>query len=207
MNKANIKPIPMERYSISSSDVIKYLQDQLGFTIAYDFTRWTGITENLSYVRMRVVLNPDNIIAKNTSSDYVDRILADNAAGIRFKDTVIDTIKPYMYPNNVGDIANRPEDLNRLFQMGLYNERLAEILKYANLTYSKESNVFLIYLRPERIISDMLSDPSTNKIDGDLSIIGVHGTTSETIRWDVAITKNNNSFGNSEISMDALFNK
>ena len=205
-NKANIKPVPEERYIITSSDVVKYLQDQLGFTIASDFTRWTGVSEDRSYVRMRVVFNPVDIIARNTSTDYVDRILSENAAGIRFKDNVIDTIRPFMYPSTVGDLANHPDDLNRLFQIGLYNERLSEIIKYSKLNYCRESNVFLLYLRPERIIVDMLADPSTNKIDGDLSIIAVHGTTSETIRWDVSVTKNKNSFGTTDISIDALFN-
>lgn len=206
INKANIKPVPEERYIITSSDVVKYLQDQLGFTIASDFTRWTGVSEDRSYVRMRVVFNPVDIIARNTSTDYVDRILSENAAGIRFKDSVIDTIRPFMYPSTVGDLANHPDDLNRLFQIGLYNERLSEIIKYSKLNYCRESNVFLLYLRPERIIVDMLADPSTNKIDGDLSIIAVHGTTSETIRWDVSVTKNKNSFGTTDISIDALFN-
>ena len=205
-NKANIKPVPEERYIITSSDVVKYLQDQLGFTIASDFTRWTGVSEDRSYVRMRVVFNPVDIIARNTSTDYVDRILSENAAGIRFKDSVIDTIRPFMYPSTVGDLANHPDDLNRLFQIGLYNERLSEIIKYSKLNYCRESNVFLLYLRPERIIVDMLADPSTNKIDGDLSIIAVHGTTSETTRWDVSVTKNKNSFGTTDISIDALFN-
>ena len=205
-NKANIKPVPEERYIITSSDAVKYLQDQLGFTIASDFTRWTGVSEDRSYVRMRVVFNPVDIIARNTSTDYVDRILSENAAGIRFKDSVIDTIRPFMYPSTVGDLANHPDDLNRLFQIGLYNERLSEIIKYSKLNYCRESNVFLLYLRPERIIVDMLADPSTNKIDGDLSIIAVHGTTSETIRWDVSVTKNKNSFGTTDISIDALFN-
>ena len=207
MNKANIKPIPTERYVITSSDVIKYLQDQLGFTIACDFTRWTGVSEDHSYVRMRVAFNPDDITAKSTSTDYVERVLSESAAGIRFKDNVINTLRPFMYPKTVGDIANHPDDINRLFQIGLYNERLSEIMRYSKLKYSRESNMFLIYLRPERIIVDMLADPSTNKIDGEMSIIAVHGTTSETIRWEIAVTKNKNNFGTTDISMDALFNR
>lgn len=208
INKANIQPIPTDRYNISSSDVIKYLQDQLGFNVAFDFTRWTGVTVDNSYVRMRVVFNPDDIVAKNTSTDYVDRVLADNAAGIQFKDTVINTLKPFMYPETVSDIRNHPEDLQRLFSLGVYNERLTEIIQFSKLNYCREGNVFRLYLRPERIIADMLRDPATNEIDGDMTILSVHGTTSETIRWEVAVTKNKNSFvGSTDLSFDAIFNR
>lgn len=208
VNKAGIQPIPTDRYIITSSDVIKFLQDQLTFGIAADFTRWTGVSPDLSYVRMRVVLSPNDIVAANTSKDYVDRVLAENAAGIMFKDTVIDTLKPYAYPDNIMDIRRNPEDVQRLYQIGVFDNRLDEMIVHSKLNYCKEANVFRIYLRPERIIADMLADPSTGKIDGDMSILAVYGTSSETIRWDVAVTKNRNTFaGNSQMSIDAIFNR
>jgi hypothetical protein len=208
INKANIQPIPTDRYSISSSDVIKYLQDQLGVPVAYDFTRWTGVTVDQSYVRMRVVFNPDDIMAKNTAGDYVDRVLADNAAGIKFQDRIINTLKPFMYPEEMHNIGNNPELLQKLCKIGLYNERLSEILQFSKLNYCKEANVFRVYLRAERIIADMLADPATNAIDGEMSILTVHGTTSETIRWEVAVSKNKSAFaGSSNISFDAIFNR
>lgn len=205
-NKAGIQPIPTDRYAISTSDVVKYLQDQLGVPVIYDFTRWIGAHTDSSYVRMRVCFNPDDIMAKVASTDYADRVLAENAAGINFKDHIMNTLKPFMYPDTIGDIRNRPQDLERLFELGLYEERLSEILNFAKLTYCKEANLFRLYLRPERIIVDMLSNPKTNKVNGELSILSVHGTTSETIRWEVAVTKSRTvSTSSSVLSLDAIF--
>jgi hypothetical protein len=51
----------------------------------------------------------------------------------------------------------------------------------------------------------MLSDPATNKVDGEIAITGTHGTTSETIRWDVEVTKNNAMGVSSDISIDRIF--
>lgn len=208
LNKAGIQPIPADRYNISTGEVVKYLQDQLGFNIAYDFTRWTGVTVDQSYVRMRVVFNPSDIIATATSKDYVDRILEENAAGIKFKSNVIDTLKPFMYPKTVQDVKNHPEDIQRMYSIGIFNERLDEIIRNSQLNYCREANLFRVYLRPERIITDMLSDPSTGEVDGELSILAVNGTTSDTIRWLVEVNHHRTTFsGDTKISIDAIFNR
>lgn len=208
INKAAIQPIPSDRYMITTSDVQKYLQDELGFEIRCDFTRWTGMSPDKSYVRMRVVLFPDDIIAKRTMDDYADIVLAGAGAGNSFKNTVIDTLTPFMYPDTIGDLYNHPDDIKRLADMGVYQERLFDIVSNAKLNYCREANLFRLYLRPERIITDMLADPKTNKVKGHMDIIGVYGTTSETIRWEVAVTKNKNSFGNiNDLNMDAIFDR
>ena len=207
-NRAGIQPIPTDRYVITSSDVVKYLQDQLTFGVAADFTRWVGVSPDLSYVRMRVVLAPSDIVADTGSKDYVDRVLAANAAGIMFKDTAINALKPFMYPDNVAEVRKNIEDVNRLYQLGVFDDRLNEIIAFSKLNYCREANVFRIFLRPERIIADMLADPSTGKIDGDMSILAVQGTASETIRWEVAVTRNKNAFANNQLmSVDAIFSR
>lgn len=207
-NKANIQPMPTDRYIITTSDVTKYLQDQLGFGIVCDYTRWTGVSPDKSYVRMRAVFNPDDIVVKPTGDGYVDKFLAMTASGIDFKDTVIDILTPFMYPDTLGDIYNRPDDLRRLYEIGLYDERLVELIQNAKLNYCREVNLFRLYLRPERIITDMLKDPSTNEIDGHAEIIAVAGMTSDTIRWEVAKSTKKNSFTVPEdINMDAIFDR
>jgi hypothetical protein len=208
-NKAGIQPIPTDRYIITGSDIIKYLQDQLGFGVGHDFTRWTGVSPDLSYVRMRVIFAPKDIVADSGSAtDYVERKLAEFSAGLTFKDYVIDTLKPFMYPENINDVRNRPEDLQRLYTIGVFDDRLNEIIQHSKLNYCQEANVFRLYLRPERIIADMLKNPDTGAIDGNMSIVTVYGTSSETIRWDVAVTHGTQSFeGNGQMSIDAVFNQ
>lgn len=207
INKAGIQPIPTDTYSITGGDVIRYLRNELGFDPAgYDFTRWTGPDAKFGYVRMRVVFYASDLIAKKTSKDYVDRILESNATGIAFKDTVINTLTPFMYPASVKDIFAHPEDLEKMARRGIYGERLEEIIQNQSLNLCADANLFRVYLRPERIIEDMLRDPATNEIDGNFTILGIHGTTTETIRWEVLINKGRNSLiGDSNISLNALF--
>ena len=208
-NKAGINPVNSLRYIITGSDVVKYLQDQLGFTVMADFTRWTGITPDHSYVRMRVALASNDIVATNSSSDYVDRFLADHQAGILFKDTVVNTLKPFTFPEKIVDVYNRPDDLKALYERGIFNERLDEIVRHTKINYAPDAKAFRIYLRPERIITDMLSDPATNAVNGKLEIVAVYGTTSDTIRWEVAVSNTNNSFNGYDqiMSLDSIFNQ
>ncbi len=206
VNKSGVQPVPCDRYVITSSMVLKYLQDQLGFSVGSDFTRWVGVTPEQSYVRMRVVINPKDIMADSNSKDYVDRILESKGAGIQFKDTVINTLKPYTYPDNVGLVQKSQEDIDRMYLIGIFGDRYEEISRFAKLSYSSQANLFRIYLRPERIIYDMLSDPATDKVDGTMSILAVQGTSSDTIRWEVAVERKGNNFAaKTDLSMDQIF--
>lgn len=202
--KAGIDPLPIETYKFGTADVTTYLQNQLGFPIGVDYRRWTGVTANHSYVRMRVVILPKDIIVPTSNDTFVDRILNENSAGLKFKDTVIDTLKPFMYPANIAALRDRPEVLQHLYEHGVYGERLDEIVRYSKLDYSKEAGCFRVYLRPERIIADMVSDPDTNKLDGNMAITRVHGETQETFQWEVQVTSNAGLVG--DISIDRIFN-
>lgn len=207
-NKANIQPIPCDRYVITASQVVKYLQDQLGFNIGYDFTRWVGVATESSYVRMRVVFNPKDIIADTGSGDYVDRILASNGAGMQFKDTVIAALKPFMFPDNTAYAQKSQDEVDRMYLIGIFGDRWEEILRFSKLTYNPKANLFRLYLRPERIIYDMLADPANDEVDGNMSIIAVSGTTSDTIRWEVAVERKNTAFtAGTDLSMDQIFYK
>ena len=203
-NKSGVQPVPCDRYVITSSQVIKYLQDQLGFSVGYDFTRWVGVSPDQSYVRMRVVFNPKDLIADSNSTDYVDKVLEASGAGIQFKDTVINTLKPYMFPDNTGFVHKSQDDIDRMYLIGIFGERYEEILRFAKMSYSQQANLFRLYLRPERIIFDMLKDASTDKIDGEASIVRVAGTTSDTIQWLVIVSNKGKAY-TSSLDIDTIF--
>jgi hypothetical protein len=201
--KAGIDPLPIEIYKYGTADITTYLQNQLGFPVGVDYRRWTGVTANHSYIRMRVVMLPKDLIVPPSQETIVDKILNENSAGMKFKDNVIDTLKPFMYPKNMDALRNHPEVLQHLYEYGVYGDRLNEIIRYSKLDYSKEAGYFRIYLRPERIIADMLSDPDTNKLDGDMAITRVFGETPETFQWEVQVTSNTGLSG--DISIDRIF--
>ena len=204
MTKSGIEPLPILTYKIGTGNITTYLRNQLGFDVAVDYRRWTGITANHSYVRMRVVILPKDICVTSKSKDFVDRTLSEYSAGMTFKDDVIDTLKPFMYPKNINDLRNYPEVMQHLYEYGVYGDRLNEIIEFSKLNYSKDANLFRVYLRPERIIAQMLEDPSTNEINGNMVITRVLGDTPETFQWEVQVTEDR-GISTTGISIDKIF--
>lgn len=204
--KSGINPIPVNNYLISANDVADYLQKTLGFEIKYDFTRWTGVTPEFSYVRMRVLIKPSDItMSAADKKSYVDKILAENASGIMFKDNVISEIKPFMYPDTIANVVRDPAVLARLAQRGVYGENLKDLIVNSTLNYNRNVDVFMVALQPEKIIVDMLSNPTTGKPDGELTIIAVEGSSTETIRWKVEVSNVNRFAVANDISIDQIF--
>lgn len=172
--------------TVTTQEIVGYLESKLGFHIGCDFTRWTGISSDHCYIRMRVVFKAEDIIESDTpSSPLLESLLKKLAVDGRekpiiFKQEIIDKLKPYMYSEERFDyIRSHPYEMERLAIMGIYGERLNEIEKYATLKHVKEAGVFLVYLRPEKILYDV-------KGWKDLIILDVKGMTSDTIRFEVA---------------------
>lgn len=208
--KSGVKPIEVDLYTFSTHDVIDYLENHvLGFKVGHDFTKWDGVTPDHSYVRMRIVIASKDIMADVKPTNYVDRVLSENAAGIMFKEDVINALEPFMYPKTIGNIRNQSETLQHLRDYGVYGERLDELVKNAQLNYSKETGFWCVYLRPERILADMVKNVATNKIEGNMSIIKVEGgdNTSDIIRWTVLVDRRNSFVGSNSIPIDAIFNR
>lgn len=208
-NKGNIEPVKMERFYISTSKVTEYLQEQLGFPVAVDYTRWTGVSQNFNYVRMRVGIRYSDIVAEQTTStDYATRQINANSQMLPMKGNVVNALKQYMYLDMdriTQELSN--EDVKKKFYLyGLHSDRLLELIKFSKLTYIPSLKMWRVYLRPEEIIRDMLSDPTTGAVDGQLDITGVFGTDSDTIRWEVEIRKDSKSVGDmGVVSMEKLF--
>lgn len=215
-NKAGVKRQAVDRYIISSAMVLNYLQNQLGFQVAADFTRWTGVTANHSYVRMRVVIDPKDIVAAQPQSQlWAERVMQENAAGIQFQDNVMEILRPFMFKETFGQ--NIPaEDLEKMYTYGIVGDKLADLISKNKLAYSPNMKVFRLYLRPEAIIRDMLSDPKSgnivmeddegNQFPANFNITGVFGVESDTIRWEVELSRGN--MANTEIGVidfDKLF--
>ena len=97
--------------------------------------------------------------------------------------------------------------MQHLADIGLYGDNLDEVIRFQKLTHVNEADKCRVYLRPERIIYDMLADPTTNKIDGNMVITNVYGTTSDSIRWEVDVYENTSANKAGDINIDRLFAK
>jgi hypothetical protein len=110
-----------------------------------------------------------------------------------------------MYPKIDESLAQDQEAIQRMYKIGLFGERLMEVARYSELDYCEQKGVWRLYLAPEKIIVDMLSDPKTGKPNGDLSIITVLGTSSESIRWEVSVSRKTNVLANTDLSVEAVY--
>jgi len=211
-NKGNIEPIGNKFYNISAGDIMHYLEnDVLGFRIDADFTRWTGINAAHSYVRMRVVIQAKDLIVNNNvaSDDFATRILQQNQTGYELDKDVVKALEPFMYPKNFSYEQLTPEAARHLNSLGVIGPKLDELIRNAQLTLATSPEngrqYFRVYLRPERIISEMLSDPRTGKPDGDIYIRRVTGETSSDFRWLVEQISNVNNVIGTDLSIDQIF--
>lgn len=207
-NNGNIKRLPINLYKVSAGDIINYLQNQLGFKVNAKFERCMGAVASPAhaYIIMKVALFPKDIVSPRTGRpDFIDRFMAANSVGTEFKSSVIDVLDKYSYPKSMV-INNELENLNRLASIGLYSDKIKEIYTFSQLHYSREQNVYGIYLNVEKIIRDILSDPSTGKPEGEIRVISTTGD-NDTIVWNIVESSENFMFyddGNA-ISIDAIF--
>jgi hypothetical protein len=162
--KANLKQIPVEHYVVSSSEVTEHLQNQLGFPIDADFKLLDNrgpfekpMATEKCYVVMRVVIRPDDIRVKGKSEGYVDQVLKETAAGMMYKDDILEILKPFMFPENMAQVDRMPEKLQQLAEQGIAGSRLDELKRRPRLFYDQVNQRFGLYLRPECIIKDIVA--------------------------------------------------
>ena len=215
--KANLKTLPVEHHIVSSSDVVEYLQNELGFAFDCDFklldnrAEWEKpTTVNKCYVIMRVVFRPEDICVPDSTGDYVDYVLKETGSGRRFKDNVIEQLKPFMFPENMPQARQDPVKLQQFAEMGLYGEDLERLMRRPRLFYDQVNDRFGLYLRPERIIADMCADPATDKIDGVMAFgyVSNSANNAAAISWGVNVYHGNTVIGTngSGVTVEAVFN-
>jgi hypothetical protein len=212
--KANLKELPVKHYNVSSSDVVDHLQNELGFKFDCDFKIWDNRAEwekpmatNKCFVIMRAVFRPEDIVIQANTHEYADRVLSEVMSGIKFKDNVMKTLEPFMFPKNMGAIKQYPERLQVLAEQGIYGEHLEELIRRPRLFLDKVNNRFGIYLRPEKIITDMMTDPATGKPAGAISFgyVSDANGNAASISWGVNLYENL-SAAVGGVSIDAVFN-
>ena len=210
-NKASWQPIPNKFYEVSVSDIQRYLEeDILGFKIACDWERWTGVTAFMGYLRMRVVINPKDIEVADSSNDYVSHVLQKCAIGRTLNKNVVNALKPFMYPQNMNMLymeQNR-DKLRHLNELGVVGPKLDELIRYSQLSLTGNPDTgrqyYRVYLKPEAILFDGLKNADTDKTDGTLYIRRIYGTKQESFRLLVERVLTDNTVTD-DLSVDKIF--
>lgn len=210
-NKAGWQPLPNKFYEISVTDIQKYLQDEvLGFKVATSWARWTGITAYNGYLRMRVVISPKDIEVMGGRTDYVGKFLQEYSAERNLNKNVMDALKPFMYPPNMRQIymSQNYDKLKHLNELGVVGEKLDELVKWSQINYVRDQSTgkdyYRIYLAPEKIVFDGLTNAETGKIDGTLYIRRIYGTKTEQFRLLVERVLTDNTVTD-DLSVDQIY--
>lgn len=214
-NKGNISPMPIEHYKISASEVVKYLQNELGIGFDCDFKVLDNrapyekpMATEKCYVIMRCVFRPEDICVSEHSATYVDKVLQQMGSGKKFKDNVISVLEKFMFPENMRELAQKPDKAQQLASQGLYGPELKRLIDHPRFFYDKTNDRFGIALRPECIIKDMLRDVTTNTLDGIMNFGYLDGNSQNTaaVTWGVNVYRNVGfAMSNGGITIDAVF--
>lgn len=210
-NKAGWQALPNKFYEIGVGDIQKYLEDDvLGFKIACDWERWTGITSFVGYMRMRVVIAPKNIEVPMKVMDYADRTLRDVGGDRMLNKSVTDALQPFMYPANMHMLyleQNRSM-LKHMNELGIVGNKLDELVHYSKITLARDRDTgrqyYITYLRPERILFDGLTNAETNKIEGQLYIRRIYGEEQKDFKFLIERVISQNTVTD-DLSVDQIF--
>ena len=93
----------------------------------------------------------------------------------------------------------------KLWERGIESEKLDAIIQFSQIRRVKKYNMYICYLRPEKIIEQMLEDPTTNKIDGSFGIpySNMYGTNEQDFIWYPVISHDGEV--NEPVSLDVLY--
>lgn len=213
--RSHLTEIPVKHARISSSDVVAHLQDLLGFGFDCDFilcdnrADWEKpMTTNKCYVIMRAVFRPEDITVPTNSSEYVDKVLKATSAGTQYREDVMNTLKPFMFPQNMAAAKQQPEILQRLAEQGVAGNRLEELMRRPNIFYDQVNQRFGLYLRPERIINDIIvRHYGTNGVFNGVMSFGYlagDNQNAAAITWGINVYENMTNTP-SGITIDAVF--
>lgn len=206
-NRANIERIKKDIYPITCADIRRYLEDNvLGFNLHnLDVKKWNSPNGRASYSVIRISMFPKDVAIQKTSTDYVDKVLAEESLYKDLNDDVINGLKPFMFPKNMIQAKQSLEVLAKLWERGIENENLDSIIRFSQITYVQKYNMYICYLRPEKIIEQMLEDPTTGKIEGAFGIpyTNVYGTNEQDMVWYPVISHEGDI--SEPVSLDVLY--
>lgn len=209
-NKAGIKPIPVDLYKISAGDLKKFLEDQVFMhEIGVEFERFVGSNGAFSYVKMTCLFRKSDIIANKAGTDGTDhlgKMLEQTGAGMNFTDVFKSAIERYKYPAELAGLFSNPNmqvEAREAVKAGISGPNFESLIAGNVLRFDQVRGILSINLRPDVVIKDMLADGVTNKIEGKYRIDSITGNDSDSIIWNVIISKYD-SFGKSSV-LNPLF--
>lgn len=212
--KGNLTEIPVKHYIITATDIARYLGDQLGVRFDCDFTLldnrgpWEKpLNFQKCYVLMRAIFATEDICVPTDTTNYADRFLSENSANMQFRKEFIETLRPFMFPENMAQVRLMPAEQARLAEMGLKGRDLEDLMRRPGLFYDTINKKWGVYLRPERIIADMAKDPATNTVRGVLSHVYLDGNPQqpESIKWGINIYNGSTSVTSYGVTVDDVF--
>lgn len=207
-NKGNIKPIPVDLYKISAGDVKKFLEGEIfGHEIGCEFERFVGSNGAFSYVKMTCLFRKTDVTDETKENkDVLAKMMEQTGSGMVFTDVFKQAVDKFKYPPELAGLFTNPHmqvEAREATRAGICGPNFENLIAGNTLRFDKERGILSINLRPDLVIKDILSDPSTNKVEGKFKIESISGNDSDSIIWNVIVSKYD-SFGKSSV-LNPLF--
>ena len=207
-NRANIERIKKDIYPITCADIRRYLEDDvLGFKLhGLDVRKWNSPNGVGSYAVIRISIHSKNILLNQNPKSAVDKLLAQESMFREYDKDVLNLLKPFMFPKNIAQAKQSYEVLAQLWERGIDMRALDAIIKFTEINPVEGYPYHIGFLRPEKIIEQMLEDPATGKIDGDFCIpySNVFGHDENDFMWFPVISHEGET--RQPVSLDVLYN-
>lgn len=218
--KGEVDSIPIRLFSFSEHDLTRHLMNKVlhcKLQAAYD--RYDGIP-GMPYVIMKVVIPASAAIERlEIGNGQIANMIRQDGGNVRFKSSMIKDLRPFRFPKFVSDgsILKMPKERDLMIRRGVVGPALEDLIRFSRLCYSTDgaNDYVCIFLRPERIIVDMLKDKYSDKQFGEVTIESIKGgqrysdnqTATEPIVWNVVLDcrKDPNMTGTYDVDMEAIF--
>lgn len=202
MNRANIQPTgQIDVYKITSDQMKKFIaakaaamQPGTKVEMTVDYWEKKKSFPHRSYAILKIAMS-DDVIEKQYDDSWILKVV-DNTSDIKFVKKIWDFIvRQYSYDRK--ELEEALDDYRKLDLLeesfGLTEEQIRQIIYYSTprrmKTSSKDSWI-VFAARPDAVIRNMLTDPSTNKIEGRMEIVSIVPITKDTVEYTVYVHVN-----------------
>lgn len=202
MNRANISANgQIDVYKITSDQMKTFIaakaaamQPGTKVEMTVDYWEKRKSIPHRSYAMLKIAMS-DDVIEKQFDDSWIIKVV-DSTSDIKFVKKIWDFIvKQYGYDRK--DLEDSLDDYRKLDLLeesfGLTEDQIKQIIYYSTprrmKTGSKESWI-VFAARPDAVIRNMLTDPSTNKVEGRMEIVSIVPITKDTVEYTVYVHVN-----------------
>jgi hypothetical protein len=202
LNRANIQPNgQIDVYKITSDQMKIFIaakaaamQPGTKVEMSVDYWEKKKSVPRRSYAMLKVAMS-DDVIEKKEDNSWIIRMV-DSESDIKFVKKIWDFIvRQYSYDKK--ELESMLNDYRKLDQLeesfGLTEDQIKQMMYYSvprRIKTGTKDSWIVFAARPDAVIKNMLTDPTTNKVNGRMEIVDIVPITKDTVEYTVYVHVN-----------------